>query len=105
MNNRAKILIRIEDKYKHFCYIDKKTLKIFTHYFCSTQKTIGDWVKEWIKEEFGIIVNTAETFEEAKKCIRTKYPSLGNTRTDYHGWLRIWATEKINMEEARSGYK
>ena len=95
----TKVMVKVDSKWVHFCYLVDE---VHQEFLIGSPFSINDFIKEKIKEEYDIIIETAEDLDKAKRVIYDNYCDLypeiftcGYNVTDHIGVSRIWLTQKI----------
>jgi hypothetical protein len=111
--NLQKIQIKIlrdgKENWVHFCYvpldIKDKFDKIVNH---DNRKSYSDWIINWVKLDYNIIIETWGDLDYAKMMIKKDYKKLYpevflDNPTDNQGWTRVWFTNHIKKELEKYG--
>ena len=94
-----KAYVRINSRPVFFCYL---TEDIYDLFFMQSEENLSDFIKQSVKEDFDIEIETVTDLEDATKVIydnfADEYPevsAIGYDTTDHIGVNRIWLTKKI----------
>lgn len=115
--NRKKVYIKVIDdarpknsgpKWIHLCYMNPEIYNAFFETFQIEKADLADFLAKWVKEDWNLILGFTKASDIAilRELVIDKYKKIYpfmyfSGITDYHGWVRVWVSEKMGKEIKR----